>query len=52
MKRKYYSPIGSYLTTEQIRGYWSIKFDPNLSDDEKKVQREKFSQEYKTKLEK
>ena len=34
------------------RGYWSIKFDPNLSDDEKKVQWEKFSQEYKTKLEK
>ena len=35
-----------------IRGLSSIILDPNLSDDEKKVQWEKFSQEYKTKLEK
>ena len=34
------------------RGFGSIWLDPNLSDDEKKVQWEKFSQEYKAKLEK
>ena len=34
------------------RGRVSIKFDPNLSDDEKKVQLTKFSHEYKAKLEK
>merc|ERR1719419_2113977 len=34
------------------RGKLSIKYDPNLSDDEKYVQRTKFSQEYKAKLEK
>ena len=34
------------------RGKLSILLDPNLSDDEKKVQWEKFLQEYKTKLEK
>ena len=34
------------------RGYWSIEFDPHLSDDEKKEQWTKFSQEYKAKLEK
>ena len=34
------------------RGYLSIKNIPNLSDDEKKVQLTKFSQEYKAKLEK
>merc|ERR1711937_1008778 len=33
------------------RGYLSIKNIPNLSDDEKKVQLTKFSQEYKAKLE-
>ena len=34
------------------RGRFSILFDPNLSDNEKKLQVEKFSQEYKSKLEK
>ena len=34
------------------RGKLSIECDPNLSDGEKKVQWKKFSQEYKTKLEK
>ena len=34
------------------RGRFSILGDPNLSSNEKKLQVEKFSQEYKSKLEK
>ena len=34
------------------RGIYSIDYNPNLSYNEKKVQEEKFSQEYKAKLEK
>ena len=34
------------------RGYWIIKYDPDLSDDEKNVQLTKFSQNYIAKLEK
>ena len=40
------------LPMSWYRGKWSIEYDPNLSDDEKNVQWTKFSQEYKTKLEK
>lgn len=34
------------------RGNMSIMLDPNLSENEKKVQAEKFSQEYMAKLQK